>query len=89
MHCHEFISRTIKNSIAVAILNLIFSFSVLIGQLIILDDLKMGTSPLNFVLCKCESIHVFKGERIGAAWSPYKLWFMRDVSRTELYKRVL
>lgn len=54
-------------------LNLLFCLSVLIEQIIISADLKMGISPHNFVLCKYKSMHVFTGKRIGTTWSLYKM----------------
>lgn len=49
MKCHEFINGTFKKSIVIAKLNLIFYLYVLIGQIIILADLKMGIPPHNFI----------------------------------------
>jgi len=73
MKCHKFIDGTIKKSIVIAILNLIFHLFVLIGQIIILADLETRISLHNFVLYKYKSMHVFTGKRIGTTWSPYKM----------------
>lgn len=61
------------------ILNLNFYLFVLIGQKIIVADLRMGISPHNFVLYKYKSMQVLTGKQMGLH---IKHWFMRDISRT-------